>query len=70
MAKMSGSGRALSKSKFMAGLQCQKRLYLEVFAPEERAETSAATERQFDEGHDRTRTEIDCWRFGYGRDSS
>lgn len=52
MAKMSGSGRALSKSKFMAGLQCQKRLYLEVFAPEERAETSASTERQFDEGHE------------------
>lgn len=52
MAKTGGRGRALSKSKFMAGLQCQKRLYLEVFAPEERAETSASTERQFEEGHE------------------
>lgn len=52
MAKMSGSDRALSKSKFMAGLQCQKRLYLEVSVPEERAETSASTERQFEEGHE------------------
>lgn len=45
------AAKALSKSKFMAGLQCQKRLYLEVFAPGERPETEAATERQFDEGH-------------------
>lgn len=44
--------RALSKSKFMAGLQCQKRLYLEVHSPAERAETSASTERQFEEGHE------------------
>ncbi|MBN8541874.1 MAG: DUF2779 domain-containing protein [Deltaproteobacteria bacterium] len=44
--------KAISKSKFMAGLQCQKRLYLEVYAPHERPEAVAATERQFDEGHE------------------
>lgn len=44
--------KVLSKSKFAAGLQCQRRLFLEVYAPAERTETSAAAERQFDEGHE------------------
>lgn len=42
--------RRLSKSKIMAGLQCRKRLWLEVHKPE-LAEISAATEQLFLGGH-------------------
>jgi hypothetical protein len=41
----------LSKSKILSGLQCPKRLYLEVHRPE-LAETSEATELRFAVGHD------------------
>ncbi len=40
----------LSKTKIMAGLQCHKRLWLDIHAPE-RAEISDATERVFQIGH-------------------
>jgi hypothetical protein len=40
----------LSKSRFMAGLQCHKRLYLELYAPDLAAETDAATQARFDAG--------------------
>jgi hypothetical protein len=41
----------LSKSKILSGLQCPKRLYLEVHHPE-LAEISEATEQRFAAGHD------------------
>ncbi len=41
----------LSKSKILSGLQCPKRLYLEVHRPE-LAEHSEAVERRFAAGHD------------------
>jgi len=41
----------LSKSKILSGLQCPKRLYLEVYQPE-LAEVSEATEQRFAVGHD------------------
>ncbi len=40
----------LSKSRYMAGLQCPKRLYLEIHQPELAAETDAATQAVFDMG--------------------
>ena len=40
----------LSKSKIISGLQCPKRLYLEVHRPE-LAEVSDETERMFSNGH-------------------
>ncbi len=40
----------LSKSKYMAGLQCPKRLYLEIHHPELAAEADAATQAVFDMG--------------------
>ncbi|HWT78313.1 MAG TPA: hypothetical protein VN648_05860, partial [Candidatus Methylomirabilis sp.] len=40
----------LSKSKYMAGLQCPKRLYLEVHHPELEAETDDATQAILDTG--------------------
>jgi hypothetical protein len=45
------AGHLLSKSKILAGLQCPKRLYLEVRHPE-LAEISEDTERRFAAGHD------------------
>ncbi len=44
-----GSAR-LSKSKYMAGLQCLKRLYLEIHHPELAAETDPATQAIMDTG--------------------
>lgn len=43
-------GRGLSKSKVMSGLQCQKRLYLEINHPE-LAEVSGNTQMRFDQGN-------------------
>jgi hypothetical protein len=43
--------RYLSKSKVLAGWQCQKRLWLEVHRPE-RAQYTEATERAFRTGHE------------------
>jgi hypothetical protein len=43
--------RYFSKSKLMAGAQCAKRLWLEVYAPE-RAEVSAEMRSAFDAGHE------------------
>ena len=40
----------LSKSKIMDGLQCEKRLWMEMHQPEE-GEFSEATERLFSTGH-------------------
>jgi hypothetical protein len=40
----------LSKSKYMAGLQCPKRLYLEIHHPELATDTDAATQAVFDMG--------------------
>lgn len=47
---MAMKARYLSKSRILAGWQCQKRLWLEVHAPEH-AQYSAATERAFGIGH-------------------
>ena len=44
--------RVLSKSKLMLGLQCEKLLWLSVNEPGTRAETSASTQMQFDEGNE------------------
>jgi predicted RecB family nuclease len=40
----------LSKSRFMAGLQCHKRLYLELYAPELATGTDPTTQARFDAG--------------------
>jgi len=40
----------LSKSKYQSGLQCEKRLWLELHEPEEASEPSAAQELIFDRG--------------------
>jgi predicted RecB family nuclease len=42
----------ISKSKFVAGVQCLKRLYLQVHQPELAAEPDAATEAIMQQGHD------------------
>ena len=42
----------LSKSKFMAGLQCYKRLYLELYHSDLADPISAATQAIFDAGHE------------------
>jgi hypothetical protein len=42
----------LSKSKFVAGVQCLKRLYLQVHSPELAAEPDGATEAIMQQGHD------------------
>jgi hypothetical protein len=41
----------ISKSSFIRGLQCHKSLYLHLFNPELRDETSDAQQRLFDTGH-------------------
>jgi hypothetical protein len=43
--------RRLSKSKFIAGLQCHKRLYLEIRQPDLATPADAGTQAVFDEGH-------------------
>ena len=51
----------LSKSRFLAGLQCRKRLWLEVHHRELAEEPGPATQRIFDSGHEvgeRARTEF------------
>lgn len=45
------AGHLLSKSKILSGLQCRKRLYLEVYHPE-LAEISEEAERRFAAGHE------------------
>jgi Domain of unknown function(DUF2779) len=40
----------LSKTRFMSGMQCHKRLWLELFQPELAAERDAATQARLDEG--------------------
>ena len=42
----------ISKSKFIAGVQCLKRLYLQVHQPELAAEPDGATEAIMQQGHD------------------
>ncbi len=42
--------RNLSKSKFLSGLQCEKRLWLEINDPEKAAPMSEATERILEQG--------------------
>jgi hypothetical protein len=42
----------LSKSKYMAGVQCLKRLYLQVCQPELAAEPEGAAEAIIQRGHD------------------
>jgi len=49
--EQTGSPR-LSKSKFLAGLQCLKRLYFQAFAPELRAEPDELTQARFDQGEE------------------
>lgn len=41
----------LSKSKFVAGVQCLKRLYLQVFEPEEAAGNTPGTQVLLEQGH-------------------
>lgn len=41
----------LSKSRFMSGLQCHKRLYLEIYEPDLAEATNEFTESAFDVGH-------------------
>src|ERR1051326_8820457 len=43
--------RRLSKSKFIAGLQCHKRLFLEIRHPDLATPTDASTQAIFDQGH-------------------
>jgi hypothetical protein len=40
----------LSKSKFVAGVQCLKRLYLQVFEPEEAADNTPGTQVLLEQG--------------------
>ena len=42
----------LSKSKFVAGVQCLKRLYFQIHQPQLAGETDEAQEARFDEGHE------------------
>ena len=44
--------KLLSKSRYVAGCQCLKRLYLQVHQPELAAETDGATEAIMQQGHD------------------
>ena len=52
---MTGSSqlqRQLSKSKFVAGVQCLKRLYLQVHQPEQATEIDEGTEAILNQGHE------------------
>jgi len=42
----------LSKSKFLAGYQCSKRLWLQIHNPSSATAAGAATQRIFDQGHE------------------
>ena len=42
----------LSKSKFLAGSQCHKRLYLQVYQPELAAQPDASGEAIMEQGHE------------------
>jgi hypothetical protein len=42
----------LSKSRFLAGLQCLKRLYLQVHQPELASEIDEGQQAIFDQGHE------------------
>lgn len=44
-------GKGLSKSRYVSGLQCHKRLWLESNRPKEKAPTPPDRQRIFDEGH-------------------
>lgn len=46
-----GNRPKLSKSKFLAGCQCLKRLYLKVHEPETAPEPDEVQQAQFDQGH-------------------
>lgn len=43
--------KGLSKSRYVSGLQCHKRPWLETNGPEEKAPTPPVLQRIFDEGH-------------------
>ena len=51
-AKMPETGPSLSKSRFLSGLQCSKRLYLEVHNRDLASPTPPATQRIFNTGHE------------------
>ncbi len=42
----------ISKSKFVAGVQCLKRLYFQVHEPELTAQSDGADETPFEQGHE------------------
>jgi hypothetical protein len=42
----------ISKSKFVAGVQCLKRLYFQVHEPELAAQSDGADETPFEQGHE------------------
>ena len=42
----------LSKSKFVAGVQCLKRLYLQIYQPELAGEIDDEQESRFEQGHE------------------
>ncbi len=48
----SGSGLTISKSRYLSGLQCAKRVWTEQHARKLIPETDAATQARFDEGHE------------------
>lgn len=51
LSPLSRSGPVLSKSRFLSGLQCEKKLWLSVHLPELASPVSAAQQRIFDTGH-------------------
>jgi hypothetical protein len=54
----------LSKSRFMSGLQCHKRLYLQLYEPEASTPTDDAGEAIFSSGHTVGRLARDLYRGG------
>ena len=50
--KRKGHQLKLSKSKFLSGCQCLKRLYLQVHKPETASEPDAVQQAQFDQGYE------------------
>ena len=61
----------ISKSKFVAGVQCLKRLYLEVHQPELAGELDEATKAVMEQGHQVGQScrpeSISGWSDGRGR---
>lgn len=49
---MSANSTNLSKSRYLSGLQCKKKLYLDLYRPELRPPISADQQRLFDSGHE------------------